>query len=222
MTLFDITDEFLQKELDKTRQFLKKGGPYPEFNRKKRRDEVFRLHFEHGISAVMISQMMKVNRHTISKDIEFWNERLGEEVNKMDLGSFAMKTVHRFEIQRTRLYKELENQNRVQDKIIYEKLISDIDSKIIQTVLKLVTTNYSIREISKNTINQILEEQHIPGHLFDMHHLQKVSVQTKEKIEKLIEADKESGLDFEVTDEDEEENEEVDEENITEDVKVIE
>lgn len=207
--MFDITQEFLEEEkLDKTGQFSKKGGPYSKFDRKKRRDEVFKLHFEHGITSVKISQMMKVNRHTISKDIEFWQERLSEEWKKSDLGSWAMKIIHRFEIQRTRLYRELESQNRVQDKIIYEKLISDIDSKIIQTMLKLGATEEIIVEISKNTINKILEEQHIPGHLYNMHELQKVSNQTKEEIKKLIEADNELGWDFENPDQDEENEEE--------------
>lgn len=207
--MFDITQEFLDGEkLDKTRQFLKKSGPYSKFDRKKRRGEVFKLHFEHGISAVEISQIMKVNRHTISKDIDFWQERLSEEWKKSDLGSWAMKAIYRFEIQRTRLYKELERQNTTPEKIIYEKLISDIDSKIIQTMLKLGITEHIIRKISRDVINKILEEQRIPGYLFDMHELQKVSTQTKEKIKKLIEADKESGWDFENPDESEDEEEE--------------
>ena len=75
-------------------------------------------------------------------------------------------------------------------------------------MLKLGATEEIIVEISKNTINKILEQQSIPGHLFDMHELQKVSNQTKEEIKKLIDADKESGWDLEDPDQDEENEEE--------------
>jgi len=37
----------------------KKGGPYTKNEKTKRQNEVYRLHFERGYSAVKISDMMK-------------------------------------------------------------------------------------------------------------------------------------------------------------------
>ena len=48
----------------------KKGGPYTKQEQEKRRDEVFKLHFEYGYSATQISQMLKINRNTINSDVQ--------------------------------------------------------------------------------------------------------------------------------------------------------
>lgn len=45
----------------------------------KRQNEVYRLHFKRGYSAVKISEMMKINRNTINKDITYWYSILGNE-----------------------------------------------------------------------------------------------------------------------------------------------
>jgi len=42
----------------------KSGGPYSKDEREKRQNEVFRLHFEFGYSAVKIADLMKINRNT--------------------------------------------------------------------------------------------------------------------------------------------------------------
>ena len=49
----------------------KDGGPYTKDERTKRQNEVARLHFEYGYSAVKIAEMMKVNRNTINSDIKY-------------------------------------------------------------------------------------------------------------------------------------------------------
>ena len=51
-----VTPEFLSSELDRTIQkpIKKIGGPYTKNDRVKRRNEVFRLHFSIGYSAVKL------------------------------------------------------------------------------------------------------------------------------------------------------------------------
>ena len=44
---------------------------------------MYRLHFELEYSAVKILEMMKINRHTISVDIQYWNEQLAGEWEKI-------------------------------------------------------------------------------------------------------------------------------------------
>ena len=57
----------------------KKGGPYTKNEKMKRQNEVYRLHFELGYSAVKISDMMKINRNTINSDINYWYSSLSKE-----------------------------------------------------------------------------------------------------------------------------------------------
>lgn len=206
MTLFEITDEFLQEELDRTRQFSKKGGPYTKHDRKKRRDEVYRLHFEHGISAVKIAEMMKIHRHTISKDIEFWNNRLQDELEKTDGVSWIMKIIHRFDLQRTSLYKELESLTDINDKLAVRKLIFEIDYRMSQTIPKLATTREVYLKSIRDVVNKVMEEHKIPKRVIGMYELQGISEEMDEKIRKMIEEDQENREDWEfdnIEDEDE-------------------
>jgi transposase len=192
VTLFEITDEFLQEELDRTRQFSKKGGPYTKSDREKRRNEVYRLHFEHGISAVKIAEMMKIHRHTISKDIEFWNNRLQGEWEKIDVVSWTMKIIHRFDLQRTSLYKELEATTNLNDKLAVRKLIFDIDYRMSQTIPKLATTKEVYFKTIRDAVNKIMEEHKIPKRVIGMYELQGVSEEVDNKIRKMIDDDQES------------------------------
>lgn len=49
----------------------KKGGPYTKQEKEDRQNEVYRLHFEYGSSAVKIAEMLNVNRNTINEDIKY-------------------------------------------------------------------------------------------------------------------------------------------------------
>ena len=73
----------------------KKGGPYPKSEQRKRREEVFRLHFEYDYSARKIAEFLKINRGTINRDIMYWhadiakrfaesNKKLQSRLNKRE------------------------------------------------------------------------------------------------------------------------------------------
>ena len=57
----------------------KKGGPYTKLQLEKRRDEVFKLHFEYGYHAVQIAKLLNVNRNTINEDIKYWCTELYDD-----------------------------------------------------------------------------------------------------------------------------------------------
>ena len=60
----------------------KEGGPYTKDERTKRQNEVARLHFEYGYSAVKIAGMMRVNRNTINSDIKYLYSSIKEELKQ--------------------------------------------------------------------------------------------------------------------------------------------
>lgn len=60
----------------------KDGGPYTKDERTKRQNEVARLHFEYGYSAVKIAEMMKVNRNTINSDIKYLYSEIKKELKQ--------------------------------------------------------------------------------------------------------------------------------------------
>jgi len=125
----------------------KKGGPYTKKQQEKRRNEVYCLHFERGYPARKIAEILKVNRNTINSDINFWYSQLATDWEDNDVKKWIVKQLERFELQRSRLYDELENCNILSDRLLVEKIILDVDQKISQIVTKLLLNykqNFSI------------------------------------------------------------------------------
>jgi len=116
----------------------KKGGPYTKNQQEKRRNEVYRLHFEFGYPAQKIAEILKVNRNTVNSDINFCYSQLASDWEHHDAKKLIVKQLERFELQRSRLYEELEKCTTLPEKITVEKLILDIDQKISQIATKLL------------------------------------------------------------------------------------
>ena len=71
-----IDQEFIEenKKLDLVRHRQKhkhKFAPFTRSQRRKRRMEVYRLHFKKGVPAIRIADMMNVDRNTINNDLKF-------------------------------------------------------------------------------------------------------------------------------------------------------
>ena len=124
-----------------TKQKIKKGGPYPKIDREERRDEVYKLHFEFGYSAVRISELLNYNRNTINEDINYWYDQLSHNVDYTDLKSLILKTFERLQLQRSRFYEYMVDKNDLSAKIKLEKSIFIIDCKITNLAYKLIRSN---------------------------------------------------------------------------------
>ncbi|MBM3910972.1 MAG: sigma-70 family RNA polymerase sigma factor [Thaumarchaeota archaeon] len=99
--------------MDLVAEQVKKGGPYTKKEQDERRQEVFKLHFEKGYSAIKISEMLNVNRNTINEDIKYWRSELAEELNH-DVVTWAIEQFHSFESQKNRLVDQLEKEESIQ------------------------------------------------------------------------------------------------------------
>lgn len=184
-----ISPDFI-KETDKvSKQDIRKGGPYGKAQRSQRRNEVFKLHFDYGYSSLQISEMMKVNRNTINSDINFWYGRLLKEWNSYDIDSWCMKQMHRMEMQRTRLMEQLKQED-LHDTLAIEKMILDIDTKMTQTVVKIITSQQVQHDLIVNTLNDWAKEHEIDGSFIKSLDLTKVGRKTGEKIDKLLKEDR--------------------------------
>ncbi len=179
-------------KLDKTRQnekFQKNGGPYSISDRHKRRNEVFRLHFEQGYSATKIADMMKVNRHTISSDIQYGYEKLKKIWTKYDLESIGIRQFQRHENQRLRLEARLEVTDSDRDRIAYEKLIFDIDREIPNLFHKITNTQDMLYYHITKQMNILSEKNNLGMGFVCMHDMFRVSPETAKEVEKLLEED---------------------------------
>ncbi len=139
----------------------KRGGPYTKKQQEKRRNEVYRLHFESGYPAQKIAGILKINRNTVNSDINFCYSQLALDWKNQDGKKLIVKQLERFELQRSRLYEELEKCNVLSEKITVEKLILDIDQKISQIVTKLLLNhkdNFSISDKNKESTEDRIQK----------------------------------------------------------------
>jgi len=145
---------------------LKKGGPYTEDERERRRKEVYRLHFEMGYSAVQIAEKLAVNRNTINEYIKYWNFQICHDVCMDQLSLLVSTQIHRLELQRKRLLEDLETKHDFKEKMIIEKRIFDIDNRLSQMVTKFVTSDKFRARFPENKI--FIEDEEVSDLLISL------------------------------------------------------
>ena len=116
----------------------KKGGPYTKKEQEDRREQVFKLCFKNGYSAVKIAEILNVNRNTVNDDIKHWRLQLAEEFEDRDYANVVIDQYQRRESQRNRLVEELEKSDDINAKLAIEKLILQIEDKLEQLVTKII------------------------------------------------------------------------------------
>jgi len=164
----------------------KKGGPYTKQQQEKRRDEVFKLHFEYGYSATQISEMLKINRNTINSDVTFLYSKLRGEMNEESNDNWLDKQLTRLESQRVRLRKELDNDITLQERLQVEKVILDLDSKISSLIIKIATTNQKKWDEYIKFINDWMKEHNHEDRYMSFGSLYTIPKKSREKIFQLL------------------------------------
>ena len=116
----------------------KLGGPYSKPIRQKRQNEVFRLYFEKGYSALKISEFLQVNRNTINEDIKYWFSEMSNEFGNKNTKNWLLKQFYRLDLQRNRLFENLDQCKEIDEKIKVERLIFDIDFRLTNLISQMV------------------------------------------------------------------------------------
>ena len=173
--------------LEKTE--TKNGGPYSTAQRDARRAEVYRLHIELGYPITRIAALMNVNPNTISSDVNVLYRRLKGELGNLDLDSWLLKQIQRLEIQRVRMHEELKNAMSLSDKMAIEKMLLDIDSKILQTVTKVYSATIEGYEQGIKNVNRHYESEKIDRRIVTTNTILTASADAQQKIWKIITED---------------------------------
>jgi len=146
-------------------QQVKKGGRYTKKEQEERKIEVYHLHFEQNKSAVKIAKLLNVHRNTINDDIHYWHRQLASEFKVQDLTAKMIKQIQRMEIQRDRLLDDLEEAEGFDEKIRLEKFISEIDNRLNQLFLKMISSGKTslaptvkLEEIDEDEIKEFVRD----------------------------------------------------------------
>lgn len=186
-----IPQEFINENKNAVRNLVKpsqKYSPYTKKERHKRRLEVFRLHMDIGYSAVRISELLKVNRNTINQDIKWCYQQINIQ-SDLTPSQILDKQLFRYESQRARLVNSLTNASTVQERLVLEKLILDLDSKITSMMLKINDYATQATYAAMKGINDYLDKHHknddFPRFVLKAE-FNEVTPETRKKIDELI------------------------------------
>ena len=181
----DTAKEDVKLDLVKPRQ---KFAPFTHAERKERRDEVYKLHFEYGIPATRIAEMMNVDRNTINNDLKIlYNRSIRDYNSDKSFDDIIEKQLLRLETQRDRLGLYLSDAKDINSKIIVERLITDIDFKVIGVMERL---NQNIVKHSNAVIehvNKIAENEKLKTRYTSLFELYRISIDTRQDLDKLKE-----------------------------------
>ena len=194
--LVQVSNDFIKegKQIPPTRQEKKKGGPYSKNDRHQRLNEVYKLHFDYGFSARQIAEMMNVSRNTINGDINYWFDKIVKNWRYANPESWVIKHINRLELQRTRIRTGRDKPNTFSEQLAVEKLILDIDSKILQTETKLVESRASVDASATRQVNDWLKRHGHKDRLISILDLFSVSEKAHQRIMKLVSEDKKRPL----------------------------
>ncbi|MGI0026601.1 MAG: hypothetical protein ACREAD_02020 [Nitrosopumilaceae archaeon] len=171
---------------------IKTGGPYSKIEQEKRRQEVYKLHFEYGYSARKISELMNMNRNTINRDIEYWYSKIFQSIT-ISPEDMMILNIQRLEIQRSRLREQLDKINTFQEKMALERLMYEIDSKILYTYGRATESIKRMMDYSTDRLNTWMENHEKPERFMTLFDMIAVSKKACQKIIKIIDEDKSQG-----------------------------
>ena len=87
------------------------------------------------------------------------------------------------------MFKELENVKEISLKLSIEKMILDIDTRMMNFVSKSTLVNESIKNGTINAVNHWAEEKKIDLRLIDTNKITYATAKTAQEIEKLLDND---------------------------------
>jgi hypothetical protein len=166
-----------------------KFAPFTKAERKKRRLEVYKLHFENGMPATRIAQLMNVDRNTINNDLNFLYRQALSDYNleDMSLDDILEKQLVRLETQRDRLGIYLSDAKDVTNKVTIERLIADIDFRVLTAVEKINHNTVQFYDQIIKTVNNIAENKKLDVRFTSLFELRDISIKSRINLNKLKE-----------------------------------
>ena len=101
---------------------------------------------------------MKINRNTINGDIDNWHGKILTASNDVDPETTITVNLQRFNVQRSRLRESLDEAENFQQKHAIEKMIFDIDCKLVNTQMNLANSMKRTHQLVTHFLNKWSKE----------------------------------------------------------------
>jgi hypothetical protein len=165
-----------------------KHSPFTKIQRKERRNEVYKLHFEHGIPATRIAVLMKVDRNTINNDLKIlYKKAIRDHNSDMSFDDVIEKQLLRLETQRDRLGLYLCDTNDINSKITIERLITDINFKVIGLMERMNQNIIHHWDAVIEHVNKIAKNEKLRTRYTSLFELYRISLDSRQDLDKLKE-----------------------------------
>lgn len=183
----DVSAEFIEenKHLKLGTTSQKSGGPYSRGQRRKRRQEVFKLHFEQGLPAIKIADLMKINRNTINDDIKRLYNEMISDLTGPDFHGFFAKQVVRLETQRARLASYLADAKELEQRLAIERQLADVDFRLASMMEKFKYGELALRDTLAKQANIWAEKYKLGVRFTSLYELYKISQASGRSLDKL-------------------------------------
>lgn len=191
--VLNVSKEFIEENRVSAviKKYAKKaGGPYTKDEKIKRQNEVHRLHFDYGYSARKIAELMKMSRSTVNSDLDYWYSKILQNDDVLYPEAAAKITLERLDIQRSRLREQLDKASSLQEKITIERMMYEIDSKILNTYNRMADSMKRVVELSTQRVNEWLEKNNSNYRYTSFFDKISVSSDAQKKINSIIEKDR--------------------------------
>jgi hypothetical protein len=139
--------------------------------------------------ATRIAELMKVDRNTINNDLKILYRKSLKDYDPDDLSldDVLQKQLLRLETQRDRLGLYLNDAKDINDKLAVERLIADIDFKLIGGIEKLTHNMGKFWDEVIKEINRIAENKKLDIRYTSLFELNKISLDSRQDLDKLRE-----------------------------------
>lgn len=190
----NVSLEFIEEsqKLDLVRP-RQKFAPWSKGQRRKRRQEVFRPHFEQGIPAIQIAELMKVNRNTINQDIQWLYTKMCQDIEGEDFNGYFAKQMVRLETQRSRVMSYLSETKELEVKLAIERQLADMDFRLASMVEKFKENTFAFWDNVAKKINELAESEGLEKGYTTLFELRKIPSAKRKMIDKVLEEQKEKG-----------------------------
>jgi len=135
-------------------------------------------------------ELMKINRNTVNGDLNYWYAKIIPDMSFFDPEYMVKVNLERLDIQRTRLREQLDKTDSFQERLSLERLIYEIDSKILHTYNKMIDSIRRVFDLSIQRTNNWLKENKKSDRYMTLFDTFFVSEKASEKINKIINEDK--------------------------------
>jgi hypothetical protein len=193
---FEINQEFIEENKKINLNLVRHGqnrkhkfAPFTKSQRRKRRMEVYKLHFENGMPATRIAELMKVDRNTINNDLKILYRGALNDYNldDMNLDDIVQKQLLKLETQRDRLCLNLSDAKDINSKIAIERLIADIDFKLIGAIEKVRHNSGRFWDEIIKKVNKVAEDNKMDIRYTSIFELREISKDSRKSLNKLKE-----------------------------------